>query len=410
MGIPPYSTGMEWQIVKQNLESSKKLGQGRDAVRQHNLSTVLGLVHQLGPISRSKLGQLTGLNRSTISILVEELNNLGMVFESESTAREGLGRPSIQVSASSDVVAIAIHPELDFLAVAAVSLAGEVRQLERVTYAPGTPVQSIVKESARLIQKLRNDMGPHVKIAGVGVAVPGQVRFGDGVVRLAPHLGWVEVPLAKMLQQETGLPVYLDNDAMVGCNAERIFGAARNFNDVIYLWGGSGLGGGVVANGVQLRGATGYGCELGHVRISDSEQPDYSGLAGTLESIARREDLVAALGLGTVSDEELEVALLANRSGEVAAVAHRQIDALARALGNYVNIFNPEIIVLGGFLRSLFWYDQERLLQGLSNGALSASREAVIVRTAELGSRSLLLGSAELAFEQLLSHPGAFNG
>ncbi|MFM5967881.1 MAG: ROK family protein, partial [Micrococcales bacterium] len=121
-------------------------------------------------------------------------------------------------------------------------------------------------------------------------------------------------------------------------------------------------------------------------------------------------DLVAALGLGTVSDEELEVALLANRSDAVAAVAHRQIDALARALGNYVNIFNPEIIVLGGFLRSLFWYDQERLLQGLSNGALSASREAVIVRTAELGSRSLLLGSAELAFEQLLAHPGAFNG
>ena len=110
MGIPPYSTCMDRQIVKQNLESSKKLGQGRDAVRQHNLSTVLGLVHQLGPISRSKLGQLTGLNRSTISILVEELNNLGMVFESESTAREGLGRPSIQVSASSDVVSIAIHP------------------------------------------------------------------------------------------------------------------------------------------------------------------------------------------------------------------------------------------------------------------------------------------------------------
>lgn len=394
--------------MKQDLNANKKLGQGRDAVRQHNLSTVLGLVHQLGPISRSKLGQLTGLNRSTISILVEELTHLGMVYESESTSREGLGRPSIQVSASDQVVSIAIHPELEFVAVAAVSLAGEIRWQERVTYPAGTSVQSIVKESARLIDQARAALGEGTKIAGVGVAVPGQVRFGDGVVRLAPHLGWVEVPLAKMLQQETGLPVYLDNDAMVGCNAERIFGAARNFNDVIYLWGGSGLGGGVVTNGVQLRGATGYGCELGHVRISDSDQPDYSGLAGTLESIARREDLVSALGLGTVSDEDLEVALLSNRNPAVAEVAQRQIDALARALGNYVNIFNPEVIVLGGFLRSLYWYDQERLLQGLTNGSLSASREAVIVRTAELGSRSLLLGSAELAFENLLASPTSF--
>ena len=392
--------------MKQDLESAKKLGQGRDAVRQHNLSTVVNLVHQLGPISRSKLGQLTGLNRSTISILVEELTNLGMVFESESTSREGLGRPSIQVSASEEVVAIAVHPELEYLAVAAVSLSGQVLQEERVSYAAGTSVQAIVKESARLIERLRESAKPGTRIVGVGVAVPGQVRFGDGVVRLAPHLGWVEVPLAKMLQQETGLPVYLDNDAMVGCNAERMFGAAKNFKDVIYLWGGSGLGGGVVTNGVQLRGATGYGCELGHVRISDSADPDYSGLAGTLEAIVRREDLVSALGLSAVSDEDLEVALLSNRNPAVIEVVHRQLDALGRALANYVNIFNPEVIILGGFLRSLYWFDQERLLQGLTNGSLSASREAVIVRTAELGSFSLMLGSAELAFERLLANPG----
>lgn len=392
--------------MKQDLESAKKLGQGRDAVRQHNLSTVVNLVHQLGPISRSKLGQLTGLNRSTISILVEELTNLGMVFESESTSREGLGRPSIQVSASEEVVAIAVHPELEYLAVAAVSLSGQVLQEERVSYAAGTSVQAIAKESARLIERLRESAKPGTRIVGVGVAVPGQVRFGDGVVRLAPHLGWVEVPLAKMLQQETGLPVYLDNDAMVGCNAERMFGAAKNFKDVIYLWGGSGLGGGVVTNGVQLRGATGYGCELGHVRISDSADPDYSGLAGTLEAIVRREDLVSALGLSAVSDEDLEVALLSNRNPAVIEVVHRQLDALGRALANYVNIFNPEVIILGGFLRSLYWFDQERLLQGLTNGSLSASREAVIVRTAELGSFSLMLGSAELAFERLLANPG----
>jgi predicted NBD/HSP70 family sugar kinase len=390
------------------LASSKKLGQGRDALRQHNLSTVLGLVHRFGPISRSRLGQLTGLNRSTISTLVEELTALGLVEESMSSAREGLGRPSIQVSASSNVVAMSVHPELEYLAVAAVSLSGKVVLEERVNYAAGTAVGTIVKESARLIQKIRDALGSGVKVVGVGVAVPGQVRLGDGVVRFAPHLGWVEVPLANLLQQEINLPVYLDNDASLGCRSEHLFGAARNFNDVIYLWGGSGLGGGVITNGIQLRGATGYGCELGHVRISDSEQVDYSGIAGTVESLVRREDLVAALKLKNVNDEELQSALLANRTKEVLAVAQRQIDVLAKALANYVNIFNPEVIVLGGFLTALYWLDQERLLQGMTNGSLSASREAVILRTAELGSDSLLLGSAELAFDKLIANPAGY--
>jgi predicted NBD/HSP70 family sugar kinase len=144
------------------------------------------------------------------------------------------------------------------------------------------------------------------------------------------------------------------------------------------------------------------------VRISDSEQVDYSGIAGTVESLVRREDLVAALKLKNVSDEELQSALLANRTTEVLAVAQKQIDVLAKALANYVNIFNPEVIVLGGFLTALYWLDQERLLQGMTNGSLSASREAVILRTAELGSDSLLLGSAELAFDKLIANPAGY--
>ena len=81
---------------------------------------------------------------------------------------------------------------------------------------------------------------------------------------------------------------------------------------------------------------------------------------------------------------------------------------LGVGVANLVNIFNPEVIVLGGFLRSLYFFDQERLLSGLTNGSLSASREAVIVRTAELGSSGVLLGTAELVFERLMANPGAF--
>lgn len=395
-------------MVRKPATDQQSIGRNREAVRQHNLSAVLRLVHQHGEISRSQITQITGLNRSTISDLVEELANLGLVDENESTTREGIGRPSLLVTGSENVVAFSVHPELDFLAVAAVSLAGKLLLEERVAFQPGTSAQVVVREAARLIQKLKGALGKDLKIVGVGVAIPGQVRLEDGVVRLAPHLGWVEVPFAKMLEQLVNLPVFLDNDASLGCMAERLYGAARNFDDVIYLFGGSGIGGGVVTAGVQLRGSTGYACELGHVRVSDFAGSDYSGLQGTLESLVRREDLVKALKLKTVDDPTLENALLANRSASVKALVEQQIDVLGAALANYVNIFNPQVIVLAGFLSMLFYYDQERMLLALRQGSLAASREGVIVRNAELGKNLLLVAAAELPFSALIQAPATY--
>lgn len=395
-------------MVSGPTNEGKALGRNSEVVRLHNLSAVLRLVHRNQEISRSALTQLTGLNRSTISDLVEELKAAGLVTEGLPTSIEGKGRPSLVVAAVEHVVAFSVHPEFDFLAVAAVGFNGNVLFEERVSYQSSNSVQQVVREAARLIEKLTKQLNSYHRIVGVGVAVPGQVRIEDGVVRLAPHLGWQEVPLAKMLQDAVGLPVFIDNDASLGCTAEAVYGAARNFTDLVYLFGGSGIGGGVVSNGQQLRGSTGYGSELGHVRISSGSETDYSGIPGTVESLVRREDLENALNIKYFDDNELETALLANRSEQVRKVAEKQIDALASAIANYANIFNPQIVVLAGFLPALFWYDQDRLLSGIKKGCLPAIREGLIVKPGELGSNILIIGASELPFSALISNPSGF--
>jgi predicted NBD/HSP70 family sugar kinase len=211
-----------------------------------------------------------------------------------------------------------------------------------------------------------------------------------------------------MLQDAVGLPVFIDNDASLGCTAESVFGAARNFTDLVYLFGGSGIGGGVISNGQQLRGSTGYGSELGHVRISNSTEADYSGIPGTVEALVRREDLENILKIKYIDDNELETALLANRSEPVRKLAEKQIDSLASAIANYANIFNPQIVVLAGFLPALFWYDQDRLLGGIRKGCLPAIREGLIVKPGELGSNILMIGAAELPFSALIANPTGF--
>lgn len=381
------------------------LGRTREAMRRHNLSAVLRLVHEAGSIARSSLTSQTGLNRSTISDLVDELKDLGLVTESEATVREGIGRPSLVVTAASSIVAFAAHPEVDFLLVAAVTLDGQIIRQEKLIYPAPVSATQTVKDIAKLIARITESLPAGARVTGLGVAVPGQVRLVDGVVREAPHLSWHEYPLVTELAEQLGIPVFIDNDASLAARAERIFGAAKKFDDIIYLFGGSGIGGGVFSGGLQLRGSTGYGGELGHTRIADYSGEDYSGLSGTLESIVRREDLVSALELTNIDDNQLESALLANRNEQVKKLVERQIDALAVAIANYVNIFNPQIIVLGGFLPALYWYDQERLLAGIAKGSLFASREGIIVRVAELGARTLLIGAAELPFGSLIADP-----
>ena len=388
------------------LQRNGARGSNRDLVRQHNLSVLLQMIHLHGTVSRSSLTSATGLNRSTISDLVSELEQLGFVTESETESPSGVGRPSLMVSASNRVVAFSVHPEVDATTVGVVTLSGNVLFTERVPMSKNPTAANSVQTAANAIERLRQRLDRDQLIAGIGVAIPGQVRVEDNVVRLAPQLGWVEEPFGSMLSQATGLPVFVDNDASIGCMAERNFGAAKGFSEVVFLYAGSGgIGGGAIVNGTQLRGASGYGGELGHVRIGDGSNKDYSGLSGTLESLVRRDDLLHAFKMFAATDEELDMEIAGNKSSKIQKLLEQQIDALGTGISAYVNIFNPEVIVLAGFLTSLFRYDPDRLVKNLKAGALNASSERVVVRAGELGSSLLMIGAAELPFHRLLESP-----
>ncbi len=395
--------------ISRNSES-KNLGQNRDDVRKHNLATLLKMIHEAGTISRSMLTTKSGLNRSTISDLVQELGELGLVTEEESKAASGVGRPSLQVTASNKIVAFAVNPDIDAVTVGMVGLAGEVIARKRQPLSAPVKPEKAVQVAAKIIEEFRSELASDVRIAGIGLAIPGQVRVGDGVVRLAPHLNWVEIPIVRMMSQAANLPVFADNDASIGCNAEHMFGNGRGFDDMVYLFASTGgIGGGVIIDGHQLRGAAGYGGELGHVRITSSSDPDYSGLPGTLESEVRRDEILDAVKLFAATDEELLLGLTNVQDGKAIKVIQKQIDALAIAIANFLNIFNPQIVVLGGFLAGLLAFDSGRLFEGVKRHSLTSANDRVLIREGALGPNLLMIGAAEVVFKELLSNPsGAY--
>lgn len=386
-------------------------GRNRDDLREHNLSAIVGLLHKFGSLSRAQLTSSTLLNRTTISNLVAELKDLGLVHESQSPGSTGVGRPSVIVSISTDVVAFAVNTALDATTVGVVNLSGQVlTKARRPNPANLTPVMA-VQIANDLVLHLRAKLPPRTRVIGIGVAIPGQVRVAEGVVRFAPAFKWIDAPFGPMLRRLSGLPVFIDNDASLGCLAERTLGSARNFTDIVYLFGGTnGVGGGVVINGQQLRGATGYASELGHIRISDSPQEDYSGLVGTLESAVRRDRLLKVLNLKIANEDELDQAILSATSTEAVQEFQRQIDALAIGVANVVNIFNPQVVILSGFLSSLYKFDSDRLLNRFKQNALVASQEEVIVTPGKLNANLLMIGAAELPINQLLQNPSSVSG
>jgi predicted NBD/HSP70 family sugar kinase len=231
------------------------------------------------------------------------------------------------------------------------------------------------------------------------------------VVRLAPHLEWAEEPFAAELAAATGYPVLAANDAHLGANAERLFGAGTGAADLVYLNGGaSGIGAGVIVGGAPMTGISGYAGELGHTLVNSSGVRCHCGAIGCLETEVSQRALLRVLGRASADPDELEQALRAAvQAGDTAVVAEveRQLGFLATALRTATNVFDPERIVLGGFLGALHELAPERLPGLVAAQALAASAETLTITRAALGSDILLIGAAELAFGPLLASPSA---
>ncbi len=376
-------------------------------VRQSNLSEILTLVHRYGPLRRSDIAEKTGLNRSTVLALVNELQAKNLVVEEHPTGSGEVGRPSIEVRSADGIVSFVVIPRLGEITIGTVALGGRVVNIGRQPLPPGVTPEEAAQLAGTTINALRADLPPGTRIAGIGVAAPGQVHVGTSELRLGPSLGWRETPLAKILHQHTNLPVRLDNDASLACGAEKIFGAGRDHDNMVFLIGvPGGVGGGAVIRGELLRGHLGYAGEFGHMRISDSDTPDYSQLPGTLESLVRHDQLLDVVGLTENDEDKLFAALQdAHTQPKVSRLLDTHIHYLARGISNLLIALNPEVVVLSGFLEHFLALRKDQLLEEIRQQTLPYALEGVDIRPGSLGTNLLPVGTAELSFHELLGDP-----
>ncbi|WP_081319244.1 ROK family transcriptional regulator [Microbacterium testaceum] len=371
-----------------------------DGMRRANLALVLRTVHREGPRSRAALTEATGLNRSTIADLVGELVSDGLVVERAPDPVGRVGRPSPTVAPDPRVVTVAVNPEVDALDIGVIALDGTLIARERLPQTQLlTPERTAELVGERLAAWAEGPLRGR-RTVGVGVAVPGPVRAADGLVRTAPHLEWTDAAIGALIEQATGLPARVGNDAALGALAEYLFGAARGAHDVVYLNGGaSGIGGAVIVGGIPLGGAGGYAGEFGQNRPGIVDAADRRAADGVLEDEVSRSRLLAAVGLEGGDDAALSDALASASDPVSAAEVDRQRRILATALANAANVLNPAVIVLGGFLAVLAARDLDGLDAAVRAQTVPACAEGLRLAVAELGEDRLLVGAAEAVFE-----------
>jgi hypothetical protein len=239
-------------------------------VRATNLAVVLRHLRLSAPCSRADIAAATGLNKATVSSLVTDLIDRRLVREVGMTENR-IGRPATMlVLDGSPYAAIGLEVNADYLTAVALDLAGERllswrRSFTGTTSSPGQAIASLAALAKRATGKMAREQR---RVLGLTVGVPGLVD-ADGVVSLAPNIGWKEVDLRKSLLSALNQPAYpllVENDANLAVRAEQRFGGHGTTN-LVALTGGAGIGAGIVTDGRLLRGARGFAGEFGHLPL-----------------------------------------------------------------------------------------------------------------------------------------------
>ena len=323
-----------------------------NTIRDINRQIVLNYVRERGPISRAEIAHETALQRSTVSLIVEELRVDGLIEEvsGESTG----GRPPILLSLrTADAVAIGVDLGTNRTIVATSDLAGRVLDQEQFETNPDAEktTREIIDRARKFIRRNNGT------IEGIGVSLPGLVD-PEGKELFIPTFKWRDLPLAQEISAGTGLPVTMDNDANAAAQAELWFGRPeiREVRDFIIVLVEDGVGTGIVFDGQVYRGENGAAGEFGHMTIGQGAPvPCASGSRECWEAFASQRAALARytkLSHGKNGDLNNNFAELLDQALQSDGAARSALKETAYYLGigiaNLIRGLAPEAVIVGG--------------------------------------------------------------
>jgi predicted NBD/HSP70 family sugar kinase len=378
----------------------------RDRTRQ----VVLDVLRRTDAVTRGELSATTGLSRSAVAECVAGLVADGMVTEVAWPRAAGRGRPGSAVRLRRpDGVVIGIDLGHAHVAAAVATTEGEVLvectdDLD-VDHRPHEALDLAASLATEAVQRSGRALD---EVLAVTAGIPGPLDVRTQVVRAPTILAdWVDLDPADELTRRIGRHTVVGNDADMGAIGERAFGAARSFDDFLYIKASHGVGAGIVLDGRTYRGSTGIAGEIGHTQIAGANHWCRCGSRGCLETVVSigevRRQLAHVLSTSGSAVDESQVPPL-DRLRDNSSAARVITDAgrtIGRVVADLVNLLNPEAIVLGGELGAAGEPFVRGVRESVDRFAQPASAQALQVLAGALGPRAELLGTLATSLRTL---------
>ena len=388
----------------------RKLGTVRD-LRRENRSAVLWSLYLSQPRSRHELGAATGLSAASVTNVVRELIDEGIVIETGLAESDG-GRPRTLLGMNPEygyVIGVDIGETRTRVELFDLTMAKRAEAEYQLDRAAEHDVDVVVGQIVSGLDTVLADGGIHSgAVLGVGVGVPGLIERGPEVLVHGQTYGWDAVPLGRLLRAHTDLPLRFDNGAKTMGQAELWFGAGRGARNAVMVLIGSGVGASLIAGGATYQGATSSAAEFGHITVAVGGRRCRCGAAGCLEAYAGATAILERYGQPiTASDQELALAELIDAAGtspRAAAILGETAEYLGAGLGTLINLFNPERIIVGGWAGlQLGTFLLPRIREAARQHSLRHLYAATSVELGELGPGAVARGAATLPMETFLN-------
>ena len=368
-----------------------------DTIRHINRQIVLNYVRERPNISRAEISHQTELQRSTVSLIVDELKDQGLIEEIEGESTGGRPPTLLRLRAAGPI-ALGVDVGTKQTMLATCDLAGRLIERESFRTLPDADatVEKIIECAGRMITKGRG-------VEAVGVSVPGLVEPERGNVIFIPHYRWRDWDVAKRLKQATGLPVRIDNDANAAALAELWFGRPeiREVRDFVMVLVEEGLGTGLVFDGQVYHGEAGAAGEFGHMTIgagapvacAAGNRECWEAFASERAAVARyaklsrREDCVTFSRL-------VDAALGGEEAGRAALVETGRY--LGVGISNIIKGLSPEAVIVGGEIARAWPLISEELVRAVEEYSLCRGMKSARIIPSTLGETPRLMGALSL--------------
>jgi predicted NBD/HSP70 family sugar kinase len=422
---------MRARDVRQSTRPATSRGADLRLMRELNRLLILNGVRVSGPITRVAVAHRTGLSRTTVSSIVDELLADNLLFEGKTVeAAPTGGRRATLLHFNADAgYVIGVDLGRSHLTLLLTNLAGQIIARRSgpfdASLGPETCLQQVIASLMGFTAE--HQIGWH-QIIGVGLGIPGPMDAASRMLVRPPRMpGWDQFDMRTVMERACKVPMYFDNDANMGARGESQYGAARNVDNMAYVKVATGIGCGLIVNGDIYRGSSGAAGELGHVTIDDNGPVCDCGNRGCLEVVAGAAAVTMAASRGVYPDrgdshDATDSAVVGpQRAGalDVADVVQAAIagDSVAQeaiagagyhigiALAGLVNIFNPSLILLDGSMARAGEFLLGPIRQGIARRSLAASSAATRIEMAQLGDNAIALGAVATVIEAAFGPP-----